>query len=362
MKIVHDIVRKRLLTVLCFLLPYTLEMLGCASRAKSIRQRSTQLSIILTSPLIHSAKETSLPEEIVKLCLPVQDTLCSDMAFIPDVWLVRLDLSEPKKVRLDTKPITTWKEKLRNFWGQPLSIAHLTEEIKASVTNWQLPHEFSSPNSRTISADEKTINGYISSVGANHVFVLAEDKGKSWGTLGGTEVVTASDANVLSQHIASHLCQAIANDTTGVPNCIVLYKPSLKGAGPGPKPPDPRCNALFERLAHKLEHASPQELQQLDDSLVKAQTECLTDYRFTYERAKLAVYGAELSDEGHHEAFELLNKAAQIAIKFKAAELMLKQLNNDAMEGRPLHNLTRGHSEWHRLLESLETKYPPVLK
>ncbi len=67
------------------------------------------------------------------------------------------------------------------------------------------------------------------------------------------------------------------------------------------------AGAEYRRLAAAAQNASAAELLSVDRSLEAAERALPSDYRFTYERARLAVYGrAE-----HHEAFYHLRRAAE---------------------------------------------------
>ena len=76
------------------------------------------------------------------------------------------------------------------------------------------------------------------------------------------------------------------------------------------------------------------------------------DYRFPYERAKVAIIGSKSSS--HDEAFTALALAAQKAIKAGKAHEMLDGLKADA-DG-DFQRLTHGHHEWKELLEVLKNK------
>lgn len=88
------------------------------------------------------------------------------------------------------------------------------------------------------------------------------------------------------------------------------------------------------------------------------------DYRFTYERAKLAVYGTHK----HDEAFYHLYSAAEIAIENGDADKMLTALDSDSIEGGPLHKLKHGHDkreedyQWSSILNALKTNDASLVK
>ena len=84
-----------------------------------------------------------------------------------------------------------------------------------------------------------------------------------------------------------------------------------------------------------------------DRELKEAQIQFPHDYRYTFVRAKSAIYGKW----EHPEAFNLLNIAAEKAIRNGKADEMLKQLEEE--EHSTFRKLI-DHPEWHHLLEALE--------
>ncbi len=82
-----------------------------------------------------------------------------------------------------------------------------------------------------------------------------------------------------------------------------------------------------------------------------------SDYRFPYERAKLAISDRET--RSHDEAFDALSLAAEEAIKTDKAQKMLEDLEADKFGD--FHKLSHGHHEWTQLIEALKRKDPTLL-
>ncbi len=124
--------------------------------------------------------------------------------------------------------------------------------------------------------------------------------------------------------------------------------PTATGLGLPPVGAD--AGAEYSRLAAAAQNASGAELLSVDRSLEAAERALPSDYRFTYERARLAVYGrAE-----HHEAFYHLRRAAEKAIATERAPEMLDWLEEDGRPHGRLRRLAVGHAEWTLLHEALE--------
>lgn len=128
-------------------------------------------------------------------------------------------------------------------------------------------------------------------------------------------------------------------DTRGAPVAVALNLP-LNRVGAGHE----------ETLVAAAQGTTGPEIPAADRRLAAAEQDLPSDYRFTYERAKLAVYGRA----DHHEAFHHLKRAAEKAIQTERAEEMLDRLRADGAAQGPLRKLAVGHSEWARVHEALE--------
>ena len=98
--------------------------------------------------------------------------------------------------------------------------------------------------------------------------------------------------------------------------------------------------------------AKASDLPVILQAFARAEKQYPSDYRFPYERAKLAIIGTKSSS--HDEAFTALALAAQKAIKAGKAHEMLEGLEADA-DG-DFHRLSHGHHQWKELLEVLRNK------
>ncbi len=112
----------------------------------------------------------------------------------------------------------------------------------------------------------------------------------------------------------------------------------------------PVADDRYADLEVEVQVAAGADLLTVDRRLEAAERASPSDYRFTYERAKLAVYGrAE-----HHEAFFHLFKAAEKAIGTERAPEMMDRLERDGAPAGRLRRLAVGHDEWSVLHEALE--------
>jgi len=117
------------------------------------------------------------------------------------------------------------------------------------------------------------------------------------------------------------------------------------------------ADAALKQLSTEVENAvnDPAKKKAVRAQLAKAQAEFTWDYRFSYERAKLAVYG-----KAHHdEAFYHLFRAAEIAINNGDADRMQQALQTDSSGA--FYNLT-DHEEWQTIINALSTKSSEMVR
>ena len=103
--------------------------------------------------------------------------------------------------------------------------------------------------------------------------------------------------------------------------------------------------------------AKPAERSKIFQALAKVERQYPRDYRFPYERAKLAVKGSQASSRD--EAFKALNSAAEKAISTGKAGEMLNGLESD--KSGDFSKLAQGRYEWSRLVAALKRKDPSLL-
>ena len=114
----------------------------------------------------------------------------------------------------------------------------------------------------------------------------------------------------------------------------------------------PVVDERYTHLAAEAQEAAGADLPALDRRLEAAEREFPSDYRFTYERATLSVYGRA----DHHEAFFHLFRAAEKAIGTGRSLEMLDRLERDGRPDQRLRRLAAGHDEWSALHEALENR------
>jgi hypothetical protein len=113
----------------------------------------------------------------------------------------------------------------------------------------------------------------------------------------------------------------------------------------------------LKKLREQRMEASASERSKVFQAFVKVEKQYPRDYRFPYERAKLAARGSRASSRT--EAFKALNAAAEKAITTGKANEMLNGLESD--KSGDFSELAQGRNEWGRLVAALKRKDPSLL-
>lgn len=117
---------------------------------------------------------------------------------------------------------------------------------------------------------------------------------------------------------------------------------------PQPVTPDDE----LKKLREKRMDANPSERSKIIQAIAKVEKQYPRDYRFPYERAKLAANGSKAT--ARNEAFKALSVAAEKAISTGKANEMLNGLEAD--KSGDFQKLAQGRQEWTRLVAALKRK------
>jgi hypothetical protein len=113
----------------------------------------------------------------------------------------------------------------------------------------------------------------------------------------------------------------------------------------------------LKKLRERRMAATAAERSRIFQAFVKVEKQYPRDYRFPYERAKLAAKGSKASSRS--EAFKALTTAAEKAIKTGKANEMLNGLESD--KAGEFNQLAQGRYEWARLVAALRRKDTSLL-
>ena len=126
---------------------------------------------------------------------------------------------------------------------------------------------------------------------------------------------------------------------------------------PAKNQPTNTADEELQKLRERRIDASPSDRLTILRLCADTERQYPNDYRFPYERAKLAIDSRET--KSHHEAFDALSLAAEEAIESNKAQEMLADLEAD--ESGDFHKLAHGHHEWAQIMEALKRKDATLL-
>lgn len=146
-------------------------------------------------------------------------------------------------------------------------------------------------------------------------------------------------------------------DTKPLGSAPVVHDVAAKSE-PEPQPSSARPEDELKKLRERRLAAKASDRTEVLKTFVRAEIAYPDDYRFPYERAKLAIKAGS-DRNSHDEAFAALSLAAGKAIKTGKAPEMLESLLKDS--SGDFQKLSHRHREWIQLQEALKSKDPKVL-
>jgi len=338
----------------------SVQVLGCrpAKGGQRGAVRQYPLTLALSEPL--GPAGTPLPEDIKPMLMPLKAERCPKYLFLPEVKLVRLDLqgAQPEELKLPRA-----QNKIQIAAGKPADPERERLERERAVEEQMISATMARPRGNEAVA-QQGIQRFLGSPTDHRLFTFGLQQATS-DESGEAKITSVHDFGDLSKAIGAALCDKPgAPPLDHPPTFVILYR---QDALPGESTPAPivevtdnpappsvqEANELFAQLSKEVEEAIAGRANKkaVHARLAKAQAEMTWDYRFAYERAKLAVYGTH----NHDEAFNHLARAAEIAIENGNADDMASRLAIDAEEGGVLHRLSHGHSEWSAIRNALAT-------
>jgi hypothetical protein len=160
-----------------------------------------------------------------------------------------------------------------------------------------------------------------------------------------TQTASATVESPVAQAATQPQPQASSPITTEVSRAAPAQTTTQQAASPDDE---------LKKLREKRVSAKPSERPRIYQALAKVEKQYPRDYRFPYERAKLAVTGSHRA-----EAFKALNAAAEKAITTGKANEMLSGLETDKADD--FSKLAQARPEWSRLVAALKKKDTSLL-
>jgi hypothetical protein len=285
---------------------------------------------IVVSDALGDNEDAPLPDEIIRLCMPLK--ACEKHNLVPKPVLHRLGFGPDEELSLETKIEG-------GFAGNENNVKLITREINSHLTSLKVGETFSRPAPNVDL--QASLQEFKSSMAVNTIPVYFSSRGTAYSTEDGDRIYSSIDS--VRMAIVNQLCQSSGY------RVVVFYELSLVNEHEEPEDEtfvnnDRVLDELHDKNIGAKGHEEDleevaREIKEKDDP---------DDYRFTYELVKNRIYGKH-----HHEAFELLAKAAEIAIDNGQALYLLDRIEDE--KDKDLWKLSHGHaSQWHPIVEALE--------
>ena len=218
------------------------------------------------------------------------------------------------------------------------NIKLISRTIEKNLFNFSIGETFAQPNPDIDL--HHSLEFFKSSIGNNTITVFYDSESLIYWTEDNEPIYSTLDS--VRWNIANQLCQ---NNAAKV---VVFY------GLPSEKPlavfayGNAENDRILKELHHKNLHAKgkKEDLKEVAHEIEEQNDP--DDYRFTYELMKSRIYGKK-----HQEDFDLLAKAAEIAIDNGQALYLLDRIEEE--KDKELWKLSHGHSsQWHPIIEALE--------
>jgi hypothetical protein len=169
--------------------------------------------------------------------------------------------------------------------------------------------------------------------------------------------LTRSDSQVVSANSTTPATQTVEQQPTASEPAPAPKQTETIAAEQKPQPSPVTPDDELEKLREKRMGASDSDRSKVFQAIAKVERQYPRDYRFPYERAKLAAKGSKAGSR--NEAFKALSVAAEKAISTGKANEMLTGLEAD--KTGDFQKLAQGRQEWSRLLVALKRKDTSLL-
>ena len=336
-----------------------LQLTGCVERRERLQEEVFPLTVLFIE-FPDLWPKVGIPEDIIAISSPLQSKSCPNVVFLGELTLRRLPDAPKREEVIQTHAGDRLRGWFRRLYGARPGLEQLRREVQSYLRGKSVSPDFSAtaPNAEPVT-DEAVVK-YISEHPAQKIFVIssggtdvsiAVPEGKTLAAVGVPDKLTAE--------LANDLCRDHGKPGAKTPR-LVIYGSRLLAPSKPPRSPlqptsnvQPTCNQLYNDLVALLDRPISGDRKPIDERFREAMTvTCPQDYRFPYERARLAAgYGRAR----HDAAFAQLFAAAERAIATGDADKMLEALSRDAAQGGSF-DAVRSHEEWQTVVEALKTR------
>ena len=299
--------------------------------------RQYPLRLLVSQPIGKKASDP-LPDYILQLAMPYGK--CGEIFFVPKPSLERLDV-ENSALSLET-------EVKPGMGGNKNNIKLIEKQTRNFLGTLTVGEPYVTPTPEGLDLQSRYETLLASKSPNSAVFVFSENFEMT--EFLGQKVYHELDS--LRFAMIQSVCEG------GMASVTVLLNPIAKLPTP-PVADDETIQKLHDENAEAGKTADEAErkkrLETVDAKLAE-QAETSGDWRLLYERMLNRIYGKE-----HHEAFDFLREAAELAITKREARYLLDKIEGD--KNSALWKLSHGHPHsWNPIIEALEHNNSALLK
>lgn len=327
-------------------------MLLISCKTKKERADFT-LDLIVTFNL-DGGTDNLLPDDIKQIYSPVENDNCTKRIFVSSGKIKRVDIATmPEVIIKDEDNLSTWVQKKTS--GQTTKM--IRDNIAKSLSGVSIKNLLSNSNP---SLEDKIagLNQYLNLNNHYDLILVYSDQMKTdtvWNTfklLHSPDSIQNSLSLLICQNSKSKILIIYNPPTFENKDSVIVNQPQIGSNGNGSSS-DNGADALYKILHQKRITCQPSDRTKLDEELKKAELTYPTDYRFTFERSVINVYGHKT----HNEAFMLIYNAAEKSIKSGKAKDLIQVMNSEGELKGVNHDYWRltDHPEWTQIMKALNT-------
>lgn len=299
--------------------------------------RSYPLRLLVSQPIGKKVSDP-LPDYILQLAMPYGK--CGEIFLVPKPSLERLDVENSAvSLECEIKP---------GMGGNKNNIKLIEKQTGKHLEAMTVGEAYTTPATEGLDLQSRYETILTAKSTTSAVLVFSENF--EMAEFLGQKVYHELDS--LRFAIAQLVCEG------GMASVTVLLNPVVKQPAPAAAD-DETIQKLHDENADAGETVDEVErkkrLETVDTKLAE-QAETSGDWRLLYERMLNRIYGKE-----HHEAFDFLREAAELAIAKGEARYLLDKIEGDKNDA--LWKLSHGHAgAWHPIIEALEHNNSSLLK
>jgi hypothetical protein len=350
---------ERHLPAFLLLLLFIAALAGCVESRTRVVEKDFPLVVVIGA--FESAANEKILRDIVTLSLPIEGDCSGGVLYFAEVTVVIPGTPERKTRSIKTSKLGDWTLLVRNFLGSPTDLVRRRAEIEEGLTAELRTWGLATPAVTGAARDESITKFLLRQPGAK-VFVIApaDRAAFSSGLLpAGKTLAALATIDGLRRDMAKDLCLLKTDHPAhGLPHLVLFDQRHPVAAQPGGAHVSaavavPKCEEIYSELSRSARDPGLRDRNALDEKLRETGTlTCPNNYRFPYERARLAVYGRT----EHASAFGLLSTAAEIAIRNGEAEQMMSAMSSDGKADGAFEKLATNHREWTTIFAALRTR------